>query len=264
MARDKTPGKRGERARRRPAPGDEADFEDRGWRASGPDPYEPEYRADFAGDESGWRGGADDEGFRFDRYTDYPERGGYEYRNGGYAPGQQRYRDTWHDRTTGRDWGRQGYNRTGYGDDDYGQGGVRYGGGFSADRLAEGGLGDWSSDRPEPGAPDHTGRGPRNYRRPDSRILDELHERMTRDRWLDASDIELLVDDGEVTLSGFVASKRDKRRAEDISDSVHGVGHVQNNLQVRDWRTAHNPSGEHHHGGGSKAGGSGGGKSGGE
>ena len=37
---------------------------------------------------------------------------------------------------------------------------------------------------------------------------------------------------GEVTLSGTVNSRLEKRRAEDVADDVSGVKHVQNNLRV--------------------------------
>ena len=50
---------------------------------------------------------------------------------------------------------------------------------------------------------------------------------------LDACDIEVKVDAGEVTLNGQVASREDKRRAEDVAESVSGVRHLQNNLRVR-------------------------------
>ena len=37
---------------------------------------------------------------------------------------------------------------------------------------------------------------------------------------------------GEVTLDGTVPSREQKRRAEDLIDSLSGVKHVQNNLRV--------------------------------
>lgn len=79
---------------------------------------------------------------------------------------------------------------------------------------------------------EHRGKGPKNFRRTDERIMEDLNERLTEDSRLDASDIEVACTGGEVTLNGTVASKADKRRAEDIADSVGGVGHVQNNLRV--------------------------------
>ena len=45
--------------------------------------------------------------------------------------------------------------------------------------------------------------------------------------------IEVQVDNGEVTLTGTVESRQDKRRAEDIADRISGVKHVQNNLRLR-------------------------------
>jgi hypothetical protein len=79
----------------------------------------------------------------------------------------------------------------------------------------------------------HRGRGPRGYRRSDARILDDVNLRLTDDPLVDASDIDVSVKDVEVTLSGTVASRFEKRRAEDVAEAVSGVTHVQNNLRVR-------------------------------
>ncbi|MDQ0466595.1 hypothetical protein QO010_004390 [Caulobacter ginsengisoli] len=80
---------------------------------------------------------------------------------------------------------------------------------------------------------EHRGKGPKNFRRTDERIMEDLNDRLTEDPYLDAGDIEVACTGGEVTLGGTVASRADKRRAEDIADEVGGVGHVQNNLRVR-------------------------------
>ena len=80
----------------------------------------------------------------------------------------------------------------------------------------------------------HRGRGPKAYVRSDGRILDDVSDRLADDSWLDASDIEVQVADGEVTLAGTVEHRRDKRHAEDLAERVSGVKHVQNNLRVRD------------------------------
>jgi osmotically-inducible protein OsmY len=77
------------------------------------------------------------------------------------------------------------------------------------------------------------GRGPRGYRRSDERISADVHRALSDDHELDATDIEVRVSDGEVTLDGTVASRFAKRRAEDCADDVAGVDHVQNNLRVR-------------------------------
>ncbi len=78
----------------------------------------------------------------------------------------------------------------------------------------------------------HKGKGPKGYNRSDNRILEDVNERLTDDSHIDASNIEVEVKDGEVTLKGTVGSKMAKRHAEDITDRVSGVRDVQNRLKV--------------------------------
>lgn len=79
---------------------------------------------------------------------------------------------------------------------------------------------------------EHRGRGPKGYKRADERVQDDVSDRLADDSWLDASDIEVKVENGEVTLSGAVVCRPDKRRAEDLAERVSGVSHVQNNLRI--------------------------------
>lgn len=79
---------------------------------------------------------------------------------------------------------------------------------------------------------DHRGRGPRNYVRSDARIEEDVNDRLTDDRHVDATEIAVSVKDREVTLDGTVDTRRAKWHAEDCADSVSGVVHVQNNLRV--------------------------------
>jgi hypothetical protein len=79
----------------------------------------------------------------------------------------------------------------------------------------------------------HYGRGPKGYTRSDDRIREDVSDRLTDDWLVDASDIEVMVAGGEVTLAGTVDSRQAKRRAEDCSEGVSGVRNVQNNLRVR-------------------------------
>lgn len=83
----------------------------------------------------------------------------------------------------------------------------------------------------------HRGRGPKGYLRSDSRINEDVHDRLTDHPRLDASDVSVTVQDGEVTLSGFVRRRGDKRIAEDCAESVTGVKNVQNNLRVKEQDT---------------------------
>lgn len=79
----------------------------------------------------------------------------------------------------------------------------------------------------------YRGFGPKNYRRSDERIREDVCERLAMDHDVDASDIEVKVSDGIVTLEGTVDARRTKRIAEDISDLVRGVRDVENNLRVK-------------------------------
>lgn len=76
------------------------------------------------------------------------------------------------------------------------------------------------------------GLGPRNWRRPDRRIEEDVNEALTRDPHLDPTDIEVSVKDGEVTLTGAVHDRDAKRRAEDDAEACSGVHDVHNRLVV--------------------------------
>ncbi len=79
----------------------------------------------------------------------------------------------------------------------------------------------------------HAGRGPRGYRRSDERITEDIHEQLTEAPDLDASEIQVQVSAGEVTLTGTVDRRADRRRAEDVAEQVRGVSYVMNNIRVR-------------------------------
>jgi len=78
----------------------------------------------------------------------------------------------------------------------------------------------------------HRGVGPKGYVRSDERIKEDVSERLMDDGHLDASDVEVSVQDAEVTLTGTVADRFAKRHAEDLAERASGVKHVQNNLRV--------------------------------
>jgi len=78
----------------------------------------------------------------------------------------------------------------------------------------------------------YAGRGPRGYRRSDERIREDINDNLTDDWYIDASDIEVTVNNGMVTLTGLVDSRGEKRRAEDIVECVSGVTDVSNQLRV--------------------------------
>lgn len=78
----------------------------------------------------------------------------------------------------------------------------------------------------------HYGRGPKSYQRSDDRIRDEICERLYRSSLIDASDVEVEVNQCEVTLTGTVANRDEKRHAEDVAEDVFGVTDVHNNIHI--------------------------------
>lgn len=79
----------------------------------------------------------------------------------------------------------------------------------------------------------HRGKGPKGYTRSDERIKEDISDALMEDADLDASEIEVVVKKGEVTLQGQVSSRQDKRKAEDHAHAQTGVSDVQNNIKVR-------------------------------
>lgn len=77
------------------------------------------------------------------------------------------------------------------------------------------------------------GRGPKNYKRSDERIREEVCEMLTRHHDINAEDIEVEVKSGEVTLFGTVPERRMKYMAEDVAERCFGVTDVTNNIRIK-------------------------------
>lgn len=132
--------------------------------------------------------------------SDYGNRD--EYRNRGYGSGENEERSWW-DRTSDEvsSW---------FGDEE-------------ADRRRQ-------QDRYRKG--EYRGKGPKNYSRSDDRVKEDVNDRLSDDPFIDASDIDVTVSNGEVTLTGTVDHRSTKRRAEDLAEAVSGVKNVENRLRV--------------------------------
>jgi hypothetical protein len=77
------------------------------------------------------------------------------------------------------------------------------------------------------------GKGPKGWKRSDTRIWEDACEALARHPAIDAGDMEVEVKDGIVTLKGNVDTRFTKRRAEDVVEEVSGVEDVRNELQIR-------------------------------
>lgn len=180
-----------------------------------------------------------------------PSRGQGFDQQGSRSQGQMSNQGDWNQRGSGwgdRDQGRwqQGYGPQGYGQSqgDWGssqQGWSNQGygnrGNYGGGQGGPGGSGTityaefWLIPGP------HAGRGPRGYQRSGQRIEEDVCERLSQHGQLDASDIQVKVQDGEVTLTGTVGSRQEKRMAEDALDSISGIKDVHNQLRVQQEQT---------------------------
>ncbi|AFL54011.1 osmotically-inducible protein OsmY [Sinorhizobium fredii] len=203
------------------------------WRRDDPYWRSRESGRDWYGDERGARR----------RFAETVEPRGADYENSEYFPDAESSAGPYG--RMGEDYGRSSWERGygGYGSD-YGYRGRPSSPRSSRDWDEERGFferagdevaswfGDEDAERRRQ-MDQHRGKGPKGYTRSDSRIQEDVSDRLSDDGALDASDIEVSVTSGEVQLSGFVETKWAKRRAEDLAENVSGVSHVQNNIRLR-------------------------------
>jgi hypothetical protein len=76
------------------------------------------------------------------------------------------------------------------------------------------------------------GQGPQDSQRTDSGISEEICNLLTDHGAIDATHIEVKVENGEVTLSGKAPDRRTKRLAEAVAETVRGVTDVHNRLRL--------------------------------
>lgn len=78
----------------------------------------------------------------------------------------------------------------------------------------------------------HYGKGPKGWKRSDERLKEEVCEVLFRDQHLDATNIEVSVQDGNVTLSGTIDSRFGKRHAEECIEHLSGVEDIRNEIKI--------------------------------
>jgi hypothetical protein len=243
--------------------------ESEGYRSRGEERPRDEYgrfESEPEGSRREWRGDWGDrsayERFGYDRSGydrgDYGN-GEYERDYGRSGPGRYELRgrqyDDWRDQSSYAR-GQSDYDRSqgsrypeprGYGSESYYHGGTSPGGNYRFESVYSEPLrGDqgrwerWSGDRNTPyirgweePRGQFSGRGPKGYRRSDERIEEDVNEALYHDAELDASELEVKVSNGEVTLSGTVNDRQSKRRAEDIAERCSGVQDVRNEIRVQ-------------------------------
>ena len=164
------------------------------------------YREGMEG--SGWQGNRNWEDGHTGEHGGWQGRGGRAWQ-GGYENEQQSGSGEWNERM-----GRQSFSGRGM--------------------TGQGNWNEMRNWRDMGGTQGHfSGRGPRNYKRSDQRIEEDINEQLTQHSMIDATDIEVNVHNGEVTLRGQVDHRDAKRLAEDIAESVFGVKQVNNQVKVK-------------------------------
>jgi len=88
------------------------------------------------------------------------------------------------------------------------------------------------------------GKGPKGYRRSDERIREDVCDLLSDDPRIDASNLEVAVKECEVTLSGTVNSRYDKRLVEDLAEGISGVKDVHNTVRVAAEQSGNQPGSE--------------------
>jgi hypothetical protein len=103
---------------------------------------------------------------------------------------------------------------------------------FGDDSSYYGTDGDYSSLRDRNYEQTYAGRGPKGWKRSDDSIKETICHALEQHPRIDASEIEVDVKDGIVTLRGNIHDRPTKRLAGDVIDWLPGVVDVHNNLTV--------------------------------
>lgn len=226
----------------------ERDTNEEGWAISG---YSDEERYDERDYDASY-GRSSEPRARFDRRSDDQTERAERYRPAWQEPRWQEARDrdrvrqqrerSYGSGVSGQYWTRESATRPEF--RALGIGGLQQGGfssyaGMEYDPWESRHLDQSRLDRTgsPPGEPlgasrSYYGRGPKGYTRSDERIREDASERLYADAHVDASEITVVVQNGEVTLVGSVETRRQKHRAENLVDSVPGVKDVHNQLRV--------------------------------
>lgn len=190
-------------------------------------------------------------GANYDRYGDqgrYDQGQSFRGGHGGFSSGSSYGNSDWGQSSYGnrssgdRDYERSDWRNRDYGRSqrDYGRSERDYGRGDSEERSwwdrttdeVSSWFGDRDAERRREQDRNYRGKGPKNYSRSDERIKEDINDRLSDDPFIDASDIDVTVSSGEVTLTGTVDHRSTKRRAEDLAEAVSGVKNVENRLRV--------------------------------
>ena len=79
---------------------------------------------------------------------------------------------------------------------------------------------------------EHKGAAPKSERSTDDPVAERVHDLLTEEPWLDATDIDVSVSDGVVTLTGTATTPDQVALAGKTAAEAEGVTSVKNELTV--------------------------------
>jgi hypothetical protein len=123
-----------------------------------------------------------------------------------------------------------------YDEDRSGQSSFRSGAGFGSagpygEQSGQGAWGGFGAGSQQQGR--HAGKGPKGYQRADDRVLEDANQALERHPEIDASEIEVTCQKGEIVLRGTVEDRNAKRLAEQCIEDLPGVKDVRNELRIQ-------------------------------
>jgi len=199
----------------------------------GRDEWDREHGQSYSGREASWGGYGSYDRER-NRGMDYERRGNQGWASGGARQGGEPWRSSNPFGTSGN-WAMPGHGASASQWENSGNQGFTGNQGFNENQWGNTGSSNMGYGGGQFGSNQygrHSGRGPKGYQRSDDRIREDINEQLTRHPDIDASDIEIDVHNGEVTLKGAVEHRSVKRQAEDVAEQVSGVRQVHNQLRV--------------------------------
>lgn len=174
---------------------------------------------------SGWgrqQDNSHNENYRLNGYqgTQTPSQGDYQTSERDYSFGRGRQQDSYEQGQRSR-----GAQPT------YGSSGGNYGSDLEGPQSRSTSGRDWGMTN-SASTTSFKGKGPKGFKRSDERIKEQVCDILEQDHSIDASEIDVEVKDGEVTLTGTVQSREDKRLAEQLIEDCAGVKDVINNIRT--------------------------------
>ena len=91
----------------------------------------------------------------------------------------------------------------------------------------------------------HRGKGPQNFTRSDERLKEHVSEMLTEHDEIDASSLHVEVKNGEVTLTGTVEDRHQRRMIEDLIEGMSGVKDVHMSIKLHGDRDRMGPGAGH-------------------